>query len=825
MNMLHDTVDVMEKIAIIYCDPCKEGNIDKTAQLFCPICDEYLCDDCVETHKMMKKTKTHVPIAKELVEEQSKLSDETFVECEPCILGNKRQDAKKFCHECNEYLCASCVILHQRTKLTKTHLPIALELVEEQSKQSDEIFVECEPCKLGNKRQDAKKFCPECNEYLCESCIILHQRTKLTKTHLPIALELVEEQSKLSDEIFVECEPCKLGNKLQDAKKFCLECNEYLCESCIILHQRTKLTKTHLPIALELVEEQSKLSDEIFIECELCKLGNKRQDAKRFCPECNEYLCESCIILHQRTKLTKTHLPIALELVEEQSKLSDEIFIECEPCKLGNKRQDAKRFCPECNEYLCESCIILHQRTKLTKTHLPIALELVEEQSKLSDEICVECEPCKLGNERQRAKMFCHECNEYLCANCVILHQRTKLTKTHLPIAIELVGEQSKQSDEIFVECEPCKLGNKRQDAKKFCPECNEYLCESCVILHQRSKMTKRHAPENFENLQKGSSLSKHFCNPCSGESQKEAAMFCETCKEYLCEHCVAYHKKQKATKAHILTSDLGIGDTDRDKDIPCEICMLTETFSLSENFCVECEEHLCKQCTEVHLKRKTTKNHQISKKNKEIKISNVVDCTVCQDVGFMSKAVKYCRDCIEYMCENCMVMHQKNKLMKVHNLITSEEMKETACETCEKCDAVAYCIKCDEMLCWKCRTLHNKTKKYNDHDLAPINICFCDETSLYCKPCEERDIQELACAFCLDCDRELFCSKCARKHKARKKTRSHYVVMDIAKLQGEEKKDDAQRHCLMDAVFLYMAAVCSHSKYTVDIEKAYLNF
>ncbi|XP_052790303.1 uncharacterized protein LOC128224495 [Mya arenaria] len=455
------------------------------------------------------------------------------------------------------------------------------------------------------------------------------------------------------------------------------------------------------------------------IYCNPCKEGNIDKTAQLFCPICDEYLCDDCVETHKMMKKTKTHVPIAKELVEEQSKQSDEIFVECEPCKLGNKRQDAKKFCHECNEYLCASCVILHQRTKLTKTHLPIAIELVEEQSKQSDEIFIECEPCKLGNKRQDAKKFCHECNEYLCASCIILHQRSKLTKTHLPIALELVEEHSKLSTEIFVECEPCKLGNERQRAKMFCHECNEYLCASCIILHQRTKMTKRHAPERIGNFQKGSSFSKHFCNPCSGESQKEAVMFCETCEEYLCEHCVAYHKKQKATKAHILTSDLGIGDTNR--EIPCEICMLKETFSPSENFCVECEEHLCKQCTEFHLKRKKTQNHQISK-NEERKLSNAVDCTVCQDVGYLSKAVKYCRDCIEYLCEKCMVRHQINELMKIHSLLAMEEMKETACETCEKSDAVAYCMKCDEMLCWKCRKMHNKTMKYNDHELAPVS-------------------------------------------------------------------------------------------------------
>ncbi|WAR30940.1 hypothetical protein MAR_033482 [Mya arenaria] len=76
MNKGHDTIDVVETLKgdTIYCEPCKEINQEKTAQMFCPTCEEYLCNDCVETHKKMKMTKTHLP--KELVKEHCNLTED-----------------------------------------------------------------------------------------------------------------------------------------------------------------------------------------------------------------------------------------------------------------------------------------------------------------------------------------------------------------------------------------------------------------------------------------------------------------------------------------------------------------------------------------------------------------------------------------------------------------------------------------------------------------------------------------------------------------------------------------------------------------------------
>ncbi|XP_052789510.1 uncharacterized protein LOC128223990 isoform X1 [Mya arenaria] len=471
----------------------------------------------------------------------------------------------------------------------------------------------------------------------------------------------------------------------------------------------------------------------------------------------------------------------------DQSSPGDEIEIPfCEPCKESKRDVKASRYCKECDEYLCEECTGNHQTQKMTKGH-----DTIDVIAKLKGDI-IHCEPCKERNPEKTAQMFCPTCEEYLCNDCVETHKKMKMTKTHLPIPKEVVKEQSKLSDEVFIECEPCQLGNKRQRAKKYCHECNEYLCANCVILHKSTKITKQHVPEPIENLQKGPSSRKRFCNPCSDECQEEASMFCKACKEYLCETCVAYHRKQKATKDHTLSTDLSIGDTDEDKDIPCDVCKIAKTFSPSENFCTDCEENLCKSCTEVHLKRKITKEHKISK-IEDRKLSNAINCTVCQDAGCSSTAVTYCSDCIEYICEKCMDMHQRHKLMKDHHLVAMEEMSKTSCQTCEKFEAVAYCMNCKEMICWQCRTKHNNTKIFKNHELAPVTKGNCDETNLFCELCEERDIKEKASAFCLDCDRTLLCSKCVEKHKARRTTQSHNVVMDLEKLEEEkENKDEA---------------------------------
>lgn len=46
-----------------FCEACKTNGHKNVSTNYCRECKEYLCDKCTKQHKMMKRTKEHIPVA------------------------------------------------------------------------------------------------------------------------------------------------------------------------------------------------------------------------------------------------------------------------------------------------------------------------------------------------------------------------------------------------------------------------------------------------------------------------------------------------------------------------------------------------------------------------------------------------------------------------------------------------------------------------------------------------------------------------------------------------------------------------------------------
>ncbi|WAR30943.1 hypothetical protein MAR_033485, partial [Mya arenaria] len=133
--------------------------------------------------------------------------------------------------------------------------------------------------------------------------------------------------------------------------------------------------------------------------------------------------------------------------------------------------------------------------------------------------------------------------------------------------------------------------------------------------------------------------------------------------------------------------------------------------------------------------------------------------CEPCKESKSYFKATKYCKDCEEYLCEECTCNHQKQTMTMVHDTT----------DAIEKLEGDIYCGPSKE------RTPKNTAQ-------------------MFCSTCEEyRGIKEKASAFCLDCDRKLLCSKCTESHKVRRKTQAHNVVMDLEKLEVDRENEEEE--------------------------------
>ena len=92
-----------------------------------------------------------------------------------------------------------------------------------------------------------------------------------------------------SDEIFDNlCVPCHARGIVKEAKNYCLDCSEYLCEPCIDYHRKLTFTKNHKIVSTDKVPLDT--SRRLTINCE-CK---KSQEVGFYCENHDEVTCGPC---------------------------------------------------------------------------------------------------------------------------------------------------------------------------------------------------------------------------------------------------------------------------------------------------------------------------------------------------------------------------------------------------------------------------------------------------------------------------------------------------------------------------------------------------
>ena len=86
--------------------------------------------------------------------------------------------------------------------------------------------------------------------------------------------------------------------------------------------------------------------------------------------------------------------------------------------------------------------------------------------------------------------------------------------------------------------CEKCK----KRDVNGFCRDCGEFICNTCIEMHQTWKELSTHTVISLEQLKSDatemvSSTKKTLY--CSKHLGKELDLFCETDKELICRDCI----------------------------------------------------------------------------------------------------------------------------------------------------------------------------------------------------------------------------------------------------------------------------------------------
>ena len=118
------------------------------------------------------------------------------------------------------------------------------------------------------------------------------------------AVDILRSLQASSDEGSFQCSPCEYRGLDKTAMHYCLECEEYLCESCESIHKSLRQTRNHEILSGNLQEskkDSAKLKTDNKV---LCSCTAK--EVTMYCKKHNDVLCVDCNVLKHRTCLTSS---------------------------------------------------------------------------------------------------------------------------------------------------------------------------------------------------------------------------------------------------------------------------------------------------------------------------------------------------------------------------------------------------------------------------------------------------------------------------------------------------------------------------------------
>ena len=211
--------------------------------------------------------------------------------------------------------------------------PICFEHFDHPRQLPDCFHVFCEKCLLtyiGNvkSKDDSERTfqCPVCRKQVS----VPLASTELSEwvKSLELKFDMASSSTDLEEGLVKGsvCGPCKEIGNILSAEKFCIDCQEYLCNSCSRIIHAVKVSKTHSMLDLKM-----KLEGEIVTQTLLEYFTCSRHSDKvlaYICHEHDDLCCINCIIEnHRRCDDVKdlTGLIGKTDTKNELSKMKDQI--------------------------------------------------------------------------------------------------------------------------------------------------------------------------------------------------------------------------------------------------------------------------------------------------------------------------------------------------------------------------------------------------------------------------------------------------------------------------------------------------------------------
>ena len=329
------------------------------------------------------------------------------------------------------------------------------------------------------------------------------------------------------------------------------------------------------------------------------------------------------------------------------------------------KRLEDEITCPICQDHFQEPKILpcLHYYCKL----------------------CIQRLALRTGDNRPFA---CPECR-----NDTLLPQNDP---DRLPTAFfvnrmkELHTKMEKAEGKVEALCEQCSGGK----ATAFCRHCTEFICEECVKIHQKVKVFKGHKVTGLEELKKGETkeiLIKKPPPPTCKDHDEQMKIFCFDCDCLICRDCTMIdHKEHKydfVKKASPKTTERIVENLAPLKEIQLSLSGAAKTVKSTKS---DIEAQGASVATTIE--QSFNEIHKIIEKRKRQLLERAtsvtkgkVDRLSVQEKGFemASATIQSLVDFVEQNIEN----GTEEELMTIHTQVLKRINEETRKHKCSDAD------------------------------------------------------------------------------------------------------------------------------------------
>ncbi|KFB40828.1 AGAP001328-PA-like protein [Anopheles sinensis] len=180
------------------------------------------------------------------------------------------------------------------------------------------LHIACHACikqKLSDLSHNSALVCPVCKmesrpEYIIENVFL--SETASSSEDNPGSVESTKDQ--------IKCSSCSDD---ASATSWCVECAEFICDSCVQAHQRLKITKEHTIKPKEAACSEQTGSNGLPGKNIMCEM-HPQEKLSLYCETCDRLTCRDCQLVDHRDHKYKFANEIASETRSSLSALLSE---------------------------------------------------------------------------------------------------------------------------------------------------------------------------------------------------------------------------------------------------------------------------------------------------------------------------------------------------------------------------------------------------------------------------------------------------------------------------------------------------------------------